>query len=98
MCFVMQCYVKFHGLHIFHCTYLVDMHQINTVENPAICKEEEGEKYSENSKDRWYDDYDNLSEPPDAGEMVDDQSDISDYEETYIKKKKKKVCLCCNHV
>ncbi|XP_056017884.1 zinc finger protein ubi-d4-like isoform X2 [Ostrea edulis] len=67
-----------------------DMHQINTVENPAICKEEEGEKYSENSKDRWYDDYDNLSEPPDAGEMVDDQSDISDYEETYIKKKKKK--------
>ncbi|XP_061166136.1 zinc finger protein ubi-d4-like isoform X1 [Saccostrea echinata] len=68
----------------------VDMHQINTVENPAICKEEEGEKFSETSKDRWYDDFDNLSEPPDAGEMVDDQSDISDYEETYIKRKKKK--------
>nr|XP_034311014.1 zinc finger protein ubi-d4 isoform X6 [Crassostrea gigas] len=67
-----------------------DVHQINTVENPAICKEEEGEKYSESSKDRWFEEYDNLSEPPDAGEMVDDQSDISDYEETYIKKKKKK--------
>ncbi|XP_022317130.1 zinc finger protein ubi-d4-like isoform X2 [Crassostrea virginica] len=67
-----------------------DVHQISTVENPAICKEEEGEKYSENSKDRWYDEIDDISEPPDAGEMVDDQSDISDYEETYIKKKKKK--------
>ena len=72
--------------------FFVDVHQISTVENPAICKEEEGEKYSENSKDRWYDEIDDISEPPDAGEMVDDQSDISDYEETYIKKKKKKVC------
>ena len=68
------------------------MHQISTVENPAIRKEEEeGEYKSESSKDRWYEDYDQLSEPPDAGEMVDDQSDISDFEETYIKKKKKKV-------
>ncbi|XP_033735985.1 LOW QUALITY PROTEIN: zinc finger protein DPF3-like [Pecten maximus] len=70
-----------------------DMHQISTVENPAIRGEihvEDLEYKSESSKDRWYDEYDNLSEPPDAGEIVDDQSDISDYEETYIKKKKKK--------
>ncbi|KAK3091631.1 hypothetical protein FSP39_021366 [Pinctada imbricata] len=68
-----------------------DMHQISTVENPAIRKEdEEGEFKSELAKDLWYEEYDNLSEPPDAGEMVDDQSDISDFEETYIKKKKKK--------
>ncbi|ESO85793.1 hypothetical protein LOTGIDRAFT_130246, partial [Lottia gigantea] len=42
------------------------------------------------SQDRWYyEDYDVISDPPDAGEMVDDNSDISDYEDT-IKKKKKK--------
>lgn len=64
-----------------------DMHQINTVENPAIRMEEEK---NELSKDAWYDEYDEIDEPPDAGEMVDDQSDISDYEETYIKKRKKK--------
>ncbi|XP_021346607.1 zinc finger protein DPF3-like isoform X2 [Mizuhopecten yessoensis] len=70
-----------------------DMHQISTVENPAIRGEihvEDLEYKSESSKDRWYDEYENLSEPPDAGEIVDDQSDISDFEETFIKKKKKK--------
>lgn len=68
-----------------------DMHQISTVENPAMRQIEEDTEYkSENSKDRWYDDYDDIDDLPDAGEMVDDQSDISDYEETYIKKRKKK--------
>jgi len=67
------------------------MHQISTVENPAIRQNDFHVEESESSKDRWYDDFDTLSEPPDAGEIVDDQSDISDFEETYIKKKKKKV-------
>ena len=71
------------------------MHQINTVENPAIRKEDTVElntyMSAENSKEGWYEDYDQLDEPLDAGEMVDDQSDISDYEETFIKRKKKKV-------
>ncbi|KAL5018284.1 hypothetical protein ScPMuIL_004006 [Solemya velum] len=68
-----------------------DMHHISTVENPAVRLEEETEQKSESSKDRWYiDDYDNASDPPDAGEIVDDQSDISDFEETFMKKRKKK--------
>lgn len=68
------------------------MHHISTVENPAVRIEEETELKSESSKDRWYlEDYDNGSEPPDAGEIVDDQSDISDFEETFMKKRKKKV-------
>ena len=53
----------------------------------------------ENSRDQWYDDFDNLSEPPDAGE-IDENSDSSDFEDSYIKKKKKKkkvgFCLCPN--
>ena len=69
------------------------MHQISTVENPAARTEgdEFSELRSETSKDRWYDEYDEYMEPPDAGEVCDDQSDISDFEETFIKKKKKKV-------
>lgn len=68
-----------------------DMHQISTVENPAAKMEDElGELKSETSKDKWYDDYDEYMEPPDAGEMCDDQSDISDFEQEYIKKKKRK--------
>ena len=53
------------------------------MENPAV------EATEENSRDQWYDDLDNLSEPPDAGE-IDDNSSSSDFEDTYIKKKKKK--------
>ena len=68
------------------------MHQISTVENPAIRIEEEK---SDLSKDAWYEDYEEIDEPPDAGEMVDDQSDISDYEETYVKRRKKKVYMTC---
>ena len=70
------------------------MHQISTVENPAVRggeSEDFPELRSETSKDRWYDEYDEYMEPPDAGEMCDDQSDISDFEETFIKKKKRKV-------
>ena len=74
------------------------MHQISTVENPAVRDNEdfpELRERSETSKDRWYDDYDEYMEPPDAGEVCDDQSDISDFEDTFIKKKKKKVCGSC---
>ncbi|XP_060553474.1 zinc finger protein DPF3-like isoform X2 [Ruditapes philippinarum] len=69
-----------------------DMHQISTVENPAARTEAEefGDLKSETSKDKWYDDYDEYMEPPDAGEMCDDQSDISDFEQEYIKKRKRK--------
>lgn len=68
------------------------MHQISTVENPAAKTESEDipDLKSETSKDKWYDDYDAYMEPPDAGEICDDQSDFSDFEETYIKKRKKK--------
>ena len=60
-----------------------DEHKISAVENPAV------ETTEENSRDQWYDDLDNLSDPPDAGE-IDDNSSSSDFEDTYIKKKKKK--------
>ena len=72
----------------------VDMHQISTVENPAVKGEADDnfpELRSETSKDRWYYEDDEYMEPPDAGEVCDDQSDISDFEETFIKKKKRKV-------
>ena len=70
------------------------MHQISTVENPAVRDNDdfpELRERSETSKDKWYDDYDEYMEPPDAGEVCDDQSDISDFEDQFIKKKKKKV-------
>ena len=38
----------------------------------------------------YYEDYENLSEPPDAGEIEHRDSDSSDFEETYVKKKKRK--------
>ncbi|XP_046570119.1 zinc finger protein ubi-d4-like isoform X1 [Haliotis rubra] len=68
-----------------------DMHQISAVENPAHRGKEDEDVLEQKaeSQDRWFEDFDMLSDPPDAGEMVDDQSDISDYEDT-IKKKKKK--------
>ncbi len=55
----------------------------------------DGVTAEENSRDQWYDDFENLSEPPDAGE-IDENSDSSDFEDSYIKKKKKKkkVCQC----
>ena len=74
------------------------MHQISTVENPAVTQTEETpELKTEVSKEKWYDEYDEYMEPPDAGEVCDDQSDISDFEETYIKKKKRKGKVCSIH-
>lgn len=45
---------------------------------------------AENSKEKWYDDFEELDEPRDAGEIDERNSDSSDYEEAYIKRKKKK--------
>ena len=66
------------------------MHPISAVENPAHrhAVEEDVDQKSE-SQDKWFDEVETISEPLDAGELVDDQSDISDYEETIRKKKKK---------
>lgn len=71
------------------------MHQISAIENPAIRRGDDDDREdlkSENSKDKWYEEVENISEPPDVGEGVDYHSDISDYEEI-IRKKKKKVCI-----
>lgn len=38
----------------------------------------------------YYDDWENISEPPDAGEIEHRDSDSSDFEETYTKKRKKR--------
>ena len=71
-----------------------DMHQISAIENPAVRRgdadDDREDLKSENSKDKWYEEVENISEPPDGGEAVDYHSDISDYEEI-IRKKKKKV-------
>ncbi|CAE1290987.1 DPF2 [Acanthosepion pharaonis] len=70
-----------------------DMHQISAIENPAVRRGEADDDRedlkSENSKDKWYEEVENISEPPDVGETVDYHSDISDYEEIIRKKKKK---------
>lgn len=69
------------------------MHHISAIENPAVkvdSIEPRDDIVSENSKDRWYDEIENMSEPLDAGEIDERNSDSSDFEETYVKKKKKK--------
>lgn len=38
-------------------------------------------------REEYYNDWENLSEPPDAGEIDQRNSDSSDYEETYVKRK-----------
>ncbi|KAG1651009.1 Zinc finger protein neuro-d4 [Nymphon striatum] len=50
-----------------------------------------GTVVDDTSKESWYKDFEDASEPPDAGEIEDPDSDFEDYEETYIKKKKKKI-------
>ncbi|KAK2169652.1 hypothetical protein LSH36_8g10018 [Paralvinella palmiformis] len=72
-----------------------DMHQISAVENPAVVVKEDSrdqyeEPYKESYQYQYYDDWENLSEPLDAGEIEARHSDSSDFEETYIRKKKKK--------
>ena len=66
------------------------MHQISAVENPAAVDTPTVIDSTETSKDKWYEDMDILDEQPDAGELDNLHSDSSDYEETYVKKRKKK--------
>ena len=65
------------------------MHQISAVENPAHRADD---FYDEklDPQDQWYDDLEGIGDPPDAGKMVDDQSDISDYEDQLKGRKRKK--------
>uniref|UniRef100_Q6DJ77 D4, zinc and double PHD fingers family 2 n=1 Tax=Xenopus tropicalis TaxID=8364 RepID=Q6DJ77_XENTR len=70
-----------------------DVHQISTVENPSIVADNDSKDlpYEEVSyREEYYNEWENLSEPPDAGEIDRRNSDSSDFEETYIKKKGKK--------
>lgn len=80
--------------YILFCYYLVfifsiDMHQINAIENPAHRLDEHDFDHLE-ATDGWYDDVDDFGEPPDDGAMVDDQSDISDFEDSLKGRKRKK--------
>lgn len=72
-----------------------DIHPTSVVENPVVTKEVDTSllkelESAENSKEKWYDDFEELDEPRDAGEIDERNSDSSDYEEAYIKRKKKK--------
>lgn len=73
------------------------MHQISAIENPAHRLEEHEFDHLE-AGDGWYDDVDDFGEPPDDGAMVDDQSDISDFEDSLKGRKRKKVeCVLCRN-
>ncbi|CAG5114791.1 unnamed protein product [Candidula unifasciata] len=77
------------GLHRDIETGEADMHQISAVENPAHRLEEHEFDHLE-AADNWYDDVDDFGDPPDDGAMVDDQSDISDFEDSLKGRKRKK--------
>ncbi|XP_067134973.1 zinc finger protein ubi-d4 isoform X3 [Centruroides vittatus] len=71
-----------------------DMHQISVMENSAAQVEgdvESADKLTEDSKDSWYKDFDEASDPPDIGELDDGDSDYDEYEDSYLRKKKRKV-------
>ncbi|GAB6021691.1 hypothetical protein CHUAL_004271 [Chamberlinius hualienensis] len=48
------------------------------------------DRLADDSKDSWYREFDDIPDPPDAGELDDPESEFDDYEETYSKRKKKK--------
>ena len=84
---------------------VVDMHQISAVENPAVVpadpevtREPTPVVMLQPLKDEYYDEWDDVSDPPDAGEIDAHNSDSSDFEQTYIKKKKKKAKATVNNV
>lgn len=69
------------------------MHQISAVENPVHRIDDHDFDHLDGA-DVWYDELDELGEPPDDGAIVDDQSDISDYEDSLRGRKRRKVrCL-----
>ncbi|XP_014672957.1 PREDICTED: zinc finger protein ubi-d4-like [Priapulus caudatus] len=70
-----------------------DEHQITTVENTALSSSDDvapsAAVAEETSKDVWYKDYDELSDPPDAGEIEDvDSDEYEDYSTRRSRKKK----------
>jgi len=69
-----------------------DVHQITAVENPAMVEDTVRStpvKEVTVTGEEYYEEWDQLSEPPDAGEL-DRNSDSSDYEDSYTKRNKKK--------
>ncbi|XP_076366920.1 zinc finger protein DPF3-like isoform X2 [Tachypleus tridentatus] len=72
-----------------------DIHQISVVENTAVGLEDGGEnsldKVTEDSKDSWFREYEDVNEFPDLGDPEDPETDFEDFEETYSRKKKRKV-------
>ena len=81
------------------------MHQISAVENTAVIPVDPEPPRTptpvvmpEGVKDTYYDEWDDISDPPDAGEIDAHNSDSSDFEQTYIKKKKKKAKANVNDV
>ena len=73
---------------------VLDVHEITSVENPAASSATNDTSRNTPVKDvpvaeEYYDDWDNLSEPPDAGEIAKD-TDSSDYEDCYTRRNRKK--------
>ena len=69
------------------------MHQISAVENPAhriAPRIDENDYEHVDGAEVWYDDLDDMGEAPDDGAMADDQSDISDFEDTLKSKSKRR--------
>lgn len=66
----------------------IEYHESGSMDGSG--KLDDDDKVNEDSKDSWYRDYEDLVEPPDAGEIDDQESDFEDYEDTYAKRKKKK--------
>lgn len=70
-----------------------DLHPISAIENPAVIADSDSKNVIFEEpvyREEYYNEWENLSEPPDAGEIDHRNSDSSDFEETYIKKKAKK--------
>ncbi|XP_076315754.1 zinc finger protein DPF3-like isoform X1 [Tachypleus tridentatus] len=72
-----------------------DTSHIAVVEN-LVTRLEEGEensvdKVTEDSKDSWCKDFEDVIEPPELGEPEDLDSDYDEFEESYSRRKKKKV-------
>ena len=75
-------------------SFLVEMHTISTVENPAAAAASRLNGISdldENSKDRWsYEELDQMAELAEPTELDDHLTDGSEYEDSYSKRNKKK--------
>lgn len=90
-------YVFFKDVHQISMVENVSVTKVDSQSNEEVGNERlaallsGGTIVDDTSKESWYKDYEDASEPPDAGEIEDPDSDFEDYEETYIKKKKKKV-------